>query len=132
MSELDAYFGTKPETPMPTAQITHFARYPARIRSVCDAFMDEMCWTADPTTKRSVAAGAKRFVDVHGEDPKLLVRAIQRLKNNAPHIYDNISSPGSLITTARTLKRKPDPDSDEARQKYVTGEYADFFDDGGE
>lgn len=125
MSELDKHFGPAPDVAMPTAQPTAFGRYPARIRAVADAFMEEMGWHCDPTTKRSVAAGAKRFVDVHGDNPGLLVRGIKKLRNTAPHIYDNIASPGSLITPCRRMGA--DPDSVEARQRYVTGEFADFF-----
>ena len=117
MNDADIFFGPKPDTPMPTAQPTHFGRYPARIHSVCDAFLKEMDWNADPTTKRIVAAGAKRFIDVHGDNPQLMVRSIRKLKNTAPTVYDNIASPGSLITTARRMG--PDADSDEARQRYV-------------
>ena len=120
MNDADLILGKKKQVSMPTPQPTYFSRYPARIRSIADAFIEEMGWTTDPTTKRSVAAGAKRFVDVHGEDTALMIRAIKKLRNEAPHIYDNISSPGSLITTARSLKRKPEGDSVEARQRYET------------
>ena len=123
MSELDQYFGPKEHVEMPRAQRSNFGRYPARIRGVCDAFMKEMGWTPDPTTKRSVAAGAKRFIDVHGDNPLLMVRGIKHLRNIAPAVYDNIASPGSLITTCRRLGA--DPDSEEGRQKYVT----DFWED---
>ena len=125
MNEADLILGKKKHAEMPTSQRTHFARYPARIRAICDAFIEEMGWTTDPTTKKIVAAGAKRFVDVHGNNPALLLRTIQQLRRNAPHIYQNIASPGSLITSAR--KMTPDGDSEEARQRYVTGEFADFF-----
>jgi hypothetical protein len=76
-----------------------------------------MGWNADPTTKKIVAAGAKRFIDVHGDNPQLMVRGIKRLRNTAPAVYDNIASPGSLITTCRRMGA--DPDSEESRQKYV-------------
>ena len=120
MNELDNFFGPKPDTPMPTAQRTHFGRYPIRIRSVADAFLDEMGWNADPTTKRNVAAGAKRFVDVHGENPDLVRRTIKYLERNAMHVYLNIGSPGSLINPARRFAGRPDPDSEEGRKKYET------------
>ena len=123
MSELDKHFGPKEPVAMPTARKTHFGRYPVRIRSVADAFMETMEWNADPTTIRLVAAGAKRFVDVHGENPELLVRTINRLERTARHIYENIASPGSLITAAR--KSKADSDSEAGRQKYET----DFWDE---
>ena len=119
MNDADIFFGPAPTVEMPTAQRTDFGRYPARIRRVADAFVQEMGWNLDPTTKRDIAAGAKKFVDVHGEDPALVKRTIQHLKRNAPHIYENIASPGSLYKIARSLKRKPEGDSDEARQRYV-------------
>ena len=118
MNEADLILGKKKHVEMPTAQRTNFGRYPARIRSVCDAFMDEMGWSADPTTKRNVAAGAKQFVDVHGENPDLVRKTIRHLKHRAPHIYKNIGSPGSLVNPARQFAGQPDPDSDEHRQKY--------------
>lgn len=117
MTELDNFFGPKPDTPMPSAQRTLFGRYPARIHSVCDAFLDEMEWNADPTTKRIVAAGAKRFVDVHGDNPELVRRTIQHLRHKAKHIYDNIASPGSLITPARKLGKRKEEDLD----RYLKG-----------
>ena len=118
MNEADIFFGEKEPVEMPTAQRTNFGRYPARIRSVCDAFIEEMGWHCDPTTKKIVAAGAKRFVDVHGDNPALLVRTIRHLRRNARHIYQNIASPGSLITPARKFAGSPDADSAEHRQKY--------------
>ena len=118
-SDLDKFFGPKLDVEMPAIQPSHFGRYPVRIRSVCDAFIDEMGWGTDPTTKRNVAAGAKRFVDVHGEKPDLVRRTIKYLERNAMHIYLNIGSPGSLINPARRFAGRSDPDSDEARQKYV-------------
>lgn len=117
MTDFDDLF-PKPDVSMPTARKTLFGRYPARIRSVADAFMETMGWNADPTTIRIVAAGAKRFVDVHGENPELVVRTINRLERTAKHIYDNIASPGSLITAAR--KSKVDSDSEAGRRKFET------------
>ncbi len=69
MTELDKHFGPAPLAEMPKAQITQFGRYSVRIRSVADAFIDETGWHTDPTTIRIVAAGSKRFVDVHGNSP---------------------------------------------------------------
>ena len=117
MSELDEFFGPKPKVEMPTAQPTLFGRYPVRIRSVCDAFIDEMGWGTDPTTKRNVAAGAKRFVDVHGENPELVRKTIRYLEHHAMHIYLNIGSPGSLINPARRFAGRSDTDT----QKYLKG-----------
>jgi len=116
-SEIDRFFGPKPEVEMPKAQPTHFGRYPARIRAVCDAFLDEMGWNADPTTIRIVAAGAKKFVDVHSDNPELVVRTIRNLRHKARHIYDNIASPGSLITPARKLGKRKEED----RDRYLKG-----------
>ena len=128
-SELDKHFGPKPAVAMPPAKPSRFGRFQARIRATCDAFAEEMGWNLDPTTKRIIAAGAKGFVDVHGDKPRLVKRTIQHLKNTAPHIYENIKSPGSLITTARTLSRKPDPDSPEGRERYRTDFWGNGEDD---
>ena len=119
MTDADLILGRKKKVDMPTAKRSHFGRYPVRIRSVADAFMDEMGWSADPTTIRDVAAGAKRFVDVCGENPELVRKTIRHLKHNAPHIYRKIGSPGSLYKTARGLGATVDADSDEARQRYA-------------
>ena len=114
MSDLDDFFGPKPKVEMPTAQPTLFGRYSVRIRSVADAFMDEMGWNADPTTIRNVAAGAKRFVDVHGENPELGRKTIRYLERHAMHIYLNIGSPDSLTNPARRFGGRSDTDT----QKY--------------
>ena len=117
MNEADKILGPKKHVEMPKPQRSRFSRYPARIRAVCDAFLDEMGWSADPTTKRIVAAGAKRFVDVHGNNPDLVRRTIRHLRHKARHIYDNIASPGSLITPARKLGKRKEEDT----QKYLRG-----------
>ena len=117
MTELDRFFGPKPEVEMPKAQITHFGRYPARIRGVCDAFLDEMGWNADPTTIRDVAAGAKRFVDVHGDNPGLVRKTIRYIRHREPHIYKKIGDPGSLYKIARRFTNKPEED----RDRYLKG-----------
>ena len=103
MSELDKHFGPKPAVAMPPAKQSHFGRYPVRIRSVADAFIDEMGWNTDPTTIRDVAAGAKRFVDVHGERPELVRKTIRHIRHRLPHIYKKIGDPGSLYKIARGL-----------------------------
>ena len=88
MSELDAYFGPKRTVEMPAPQVTLFGRYPVRIRAICDAFISEMGWHTDPTTKRIVAAGSRRFIDVHGDDVPLLVRTIVA-ETHAAHTRTN-------------------------------------------
>ncbi len=120
-SELHELFEPREKPAMPSVQQTLFGRYPARIRSVADAFMNEMGWNGDPTTIRDVAAGAKKFVDVHGENPELVRKTIRHIKHRAPHIYRKIGSPGSLYKIARGLVDGADTDSDEHRQKYLRG-----------
>ena len=114
MSELDKFFEPREKPAMPPAKQSHFGRYPVRIRSVADAFIDEMGWNTDPTTIRDVAAGAKMFVDVHGERPELVRKTIRHIKHTAPHIYKKIGSPGSLYKIARGLAGK-EPDEDTSK-----------------
>lgn len=116
-SDADRILGPKKHVEMPPVTRTHFGRYSVRIRSVADSFIDEMGWHTDPTTIRIVAAGAKRFVDVHGDNPELMRRTIQHLRHKARHIYDNIASPGSLITPARKLGKRKEED----RDRYLKG-----------
>lgn len=130
-SELDKYFGPKPETMMPNAKPSYFAEYPL-FQEVCDAFMEEMNWTPDPWTTKAVIAGGRDFYAAHGNNPSLVRRTIRWLKRNSPEIYSNIASPRSLITKARSMGAKADSDSEQERRKYITGEYADFWGDGEE
>lgn len=116
-SEADLILGPKKHVEMPPVTRTHFSRYPARIRAVCDAFLDEMEWSADPTTIRDVAAGAKRFVDVHGDNPELVRKTIRYLRHREPDIYKKIGSPGSLYKIARRFTNKPEEDLD----RYLKG-----------
>ena len=113
-SELDKFFGPKPDTPMPTAQPTHFARYPA-VQSLCDTFLEEMEWNTDPYTKQQIVAGAKDFNLAIGNKPGLLLRALKKMKRKKL----TIGSPRSCITIAREMT--PDADSDENRQRYLKG-----------
>ena len=112
-SELDTIFGPKPETPMPPAQPTHFARYPA-VQSLCDAFHKEMGWGTDLYTIGQIAAGARDYALAIGHDTSLLLRAIKKMKREKL----TIGSPRSCINIARTLLHSPDPDSEAGRQKY--------------
>ena len=125
MSELDNFFGPAPEVQMPTAQVTHFARYPD-VEDLCNIFLEEMGWNHDNYTIQQVVAGARDFKLAIGNEPKLLLHTVKKMEKAGL----NISSPRSCISMAR--KATPDADSDERRQRYVTGEYADFFNDGSE
>lgn len=116
MNDADIFFGPKPTTEMPTAQITHFARYPA-VQSLCDTFLEEMEWNTDPYTKQQIIAGAKDFNLAIGNKPKLLLCVLQQMKRKKL----TIGSPRSCITIARELLHSPDADSDEHRQKYLKG-----------
>ncbi len=107
-SELDAIFGPKPEVEMPPAQPTHFGRYPD-VQELCDVFADEMGWNHDAYTIQHVVAGARDFVLAIGNEPKLLLRATQKMKRKKL----SISSPRSCITAAREM-RSPEVDT----QKY--------------
>ena len=120
MSELDDLFGPKPKVEMPEAKPSYFAEYPA-FQEVCEVFMEEMGWEHDPWTVKVVIAGGRDFYDAHGNDSRLVRRTIKWIRINEPHIYDKIASPRSLITHARSLGRKPDPDSEAGRQKYLKG-----------
>ena len=115
-SELEEWFGPKPPTEMPTAQITHFGRYPA-VQSLCDTFLEEMDWNTDAYTKQQIVAGAKDFNLAIGNKPDLLLRALKKMKKNKM----SIGSPRSCITFAREMLHTPDSDSEEARQKYLGG-----------
>ena len=117
-SEADLILGPKKRVEMPAAQQTHFGRYPD-VQSLCDTFLEEMDWGHDLYTIQQVVAGARDFVLAIGNEPKLLLHTIKKMKREKL----NISSPRSCITLARNMT--PDPDSDEARQKYVT----DFWED---
>jgi hypothetical protein len=111
-SELDRFFGTQQKPELPPAQPTHFARYPD-VQSLCDVFLEEMDWNNDAYTIQQVVAGARDFKLAIGNDPKLLLHTIKKMKLEKL----NISSPRSCITLARNMT--PDTDSEESRQKYV-------------
>jgi len=123
MSELDNFLGPHEKPSMPSAKRTHFGRYPD-CQELCDVFISEMEWSADPYTIRQVAAGARDFKLAVGNKPDLLLKAIKRMRNKGL----DIASPRSCITMARKIV--PDPDSEEGRRRYVTGKYADFWGNG--
>jgi hypothetical protein len=72
-----------------------------------------MGWGHDYYTVQQIVAGAKDFKLAIGNDPKLLLHTIKKMKLEKL----NISSPRSCITLARNMT--PDADSPESRQKYV-------------
>ena len=115
-SELDNWFGPKPNTEMPPAQPTHFARYPA-VQSLCDVFLEEMDWGTDLYTIGQIAAGARDYALAIGHDTALLLRTIKKMKREEL----TIGSPRSCISIARTLLHSPDADSEAGRQKYLKG-----------
>ena len=122
MNDADLILGRKKDVDMPTAKRSHFARYPD-VQVLCDTFIEEMEWNNDPYTIRQIAAGARDYKQAVSNDPKRLLKAIQRMKREKL----SIASPRSCITIAR--RTEPDPDSEESRQRYVTGEFANFFGD---
>ena len=121
-SEANLILGPKKHVEMPTAKITHFGRYPA-VEELCNVFLDFMEWNTDAYTKQQIVAGAKDFNLAIGNKPDLLLRALKKMKKNKM----SIGSPRSCITFAREMLHSPDPDSDKARQRYVT---SDFWGDG--
>ena len=112
-SELDKHFGPAPPVEMPTAQVTHFGRYPA-VQSLCDTFHREMGWGTDLYTIGQIAAGARDYALAIGHDTALLLRTIKKMKREKM----SIGSPRSCITFAREMLHSPDADSAEHRQKY--------------
>ena len=116
MNEADLILGPKKHVEMPTAQITHFARYPA-VQNLCDVFLNFMEWNTDAYTKQQIVAGAKDFNLAIGNKPDLLLRALKKMKKNKM----SIGSPRSCITFAREMLHSPDADSEEHRQKYLRG-----------
>ena len=112
MTDADRILGPKKQATMPTARKSHFSRYPD-VQVLCDTFIEEMEWNADPYTIRSIAAGARDYKQAVGNDPKLLLKTIQRMKRDKL----TIASPRSCITIAR--RTEPDADSEESRQRYA-------------
>ena len=110
MSELDKFLGPKPTVSMPTACKSHFGRYPD-VSVLCDIFAEEMGWKIDDYTRRTIAAGARDYKQAIDNDPKRLLKAIQKMKKAGL----SIASPRSCITTAR--RTKDDVDT----QKYLKG-----------
>lgn len=109
MNDADKHFGPKQPVAMPTARRTLFGRYPD-VSVLCDTFADEMGWKLDGYTIRTIAAGARDYRQAIDNDPKRLLKAIQKMKKAGL----SIASPRSCITTAR---RTPVEDT----QKYLKG-----------
>ena len=112
MTDADLILGKKKHVDMPSAKRSHFARYPD-VQVLCDTFIEEMDWNTDNYTIRQIAAGARDFKSAVGNDPKLLLKTIQRMKRDKL----TIASPRSCITIARRVE--PDPDSEASRQRYA-------------
>ena len=112
MTDADLILGPKRHADMPAAKRRHFARYPD-VQVLCDTFIEEMEWNNDPYTIRQIAAGARDYKSAVDNDPKRLLKAIQRMKIEKL----TIASPRSCITIAR--RTEPDPDSEESRQRYA-------------
>ena len=112
MSELDKFFGPAPDVSMPAPQVTYFGRYPD-VQELCDTFLSEMDWNHDAYTIQQVVAGARDFVLAIGNDPKLLLHTVKKMKREKL----TIASPRSCITIARNMT--PDADSEESRQRYA-------------
>jgi hypothetical protein len=109
-------------------QRTNFGRYPD-CQEVCDAFIEAMEWNADPYTIKQVAAGGRDFVAVFGNNPDLVHKTIRYIERNEKEVYEKIASPRSLITFARRLGKKETMTDEDRRRRYMTGEYADFWED---
>ena len=116
MNEAEAILGPKKHVEMPTAQQTHFGRYPA-VQDLCDTFWEFMGWGTDAYTIQQIVAGAKDFNLAIGNKPDLLLRALKKMKKNKM----SIGSPRSCITFAREMLRSLDPDSEENRRRYLKG-----------
>ena len=112
MNDADLILGPKKRTDMPPTKRSHFARYPD-VQELCDTFIEEMEWNHDAYTIRQIAAGARDYKQAVDNDPKRLLKAIQRMKR----VKLLIASPRSCITIAR--RTEPDPDSAKARQRYA-------------
>jgi len=108
----DLILGKKKHVDMPAAKRSPFARYPD-VQVLCDTFIEEMDWNTDPYTIRQIAAGARDFKRAVGNDPKLLLHTIKKMKRDKL----TIASPRSCITIAR--RTEPDSDSEESRQRYA-------------
>ncbi len=120
MSKLDEYFGPKKSVKMPPAKPTYFARHPD-VEDLCNTFLSEMEWHHDAYTIQQIVAGARDFKLAIGNEPNLLLHTIKKMKREKL----TIASPRSCISLARNMT----PDADKDTQRYVTGEFADFWED---
>ena len=79
MNDADVFFGTKEPVEMPTAQPSHFGRYPD-VQELCDVFWNFMGWGTDSYTIQQIVAGARDFKLAIGNKPALLIRALGKMK----------------------------------------------------
>lgn len=115
-SELEKFFGPKPEVEMPPVERSYFGKFP-EMEELCNLFLSEMEWGHDPYTVQQVAAGGRDFILAIGNKPDLLLRALKKMKKNKM----SIGSPRSCITFAREMLHSPDPDSEQNRRRYLKG-----------
>lgn len=99
---------------------THFGHYPD-CQDVADAFLDYMGWMPDPFTIKQVAAGARDFVAVFGNNYGLLVKTLRHIERNEPEVWARVASPRSCITHARRMGKKEAMTDEERRRRYLNG-----------
>ena len=134
MSDLDKFFDR--DNPIPFIRMsnnpygTNWPHTEERIRNVLDAFADCQEYVPrDKFRRKQWKAGARDFVDAHGEDGALLKQAwelyldIDWMRRQTIII----STPRSLISFAQKVKDNKierearDPDSEEVIKKYAEG-----------
>ena len=126
-SALASFFESKPEPEPPAERTpTNWPQAAERLRPFLDAYEE---WTGFHPPKGSVRSlwlsGAKEWVDTFGESSlRLFEDAMCYCDKNGLRP----KSPKGLLFYGEDKKRKPaDPDSDEARRRYVEGEFADMI-----
>ncbi len=131
MSELDKFFDR--DKPIPFIRMsnnpykTNFPHAEERIRDVLDAYADCQEYVPrDKFRRKQWTAGARDFVDAHGEDGKLLKQAWE-LYLDIDWVRRQsiiISTPRSLISFAQKVKDNKieaevrDPDSEQAIEDF--------------
>ena len=63
MNDADRILGPKKQVAMPPAKQSHFGRYPD-VQELCDVFIEEMGWNADPYTIDRIMWGARDYKPV--------------------------------------------------------------------
>ena len=134
MSELEHYFDrlqnrTKPQNFAPSTNqpgCTNWPNAEPTIRETLDEWTDCQGYLpSDKFTRTQWEAGARDFVDVHGEKPRLLRKAWEMYLDIEWERRQNIivTTPRSLIGFARKVleieahKEKNDPDNPEVRRR---------------